>query len=156
MDLAVAEELGVLEAGNQAHDALLFAESQVILKAHQVVAVGAQILLAKLDGGVGTAAGARVGQPHRLHGTEAQGVAAAAGDLFDGQAGFEVRRVVRDMRFHALRRQQFVDEALVLGLCRTGSSDNRRCHRAICRSGKRRKAMVRSIVWASTMGLMLS
>jgi hypothetical protein len=46
MNLPITQELRVFEARNQPQDALLFAEPQMILKAHQVVAVGSQILLA--------------------------------------------------------------------------------------------------------------
>ena len=90
VDLAVAQEGGVLQAGDQAQDAGLLAELQVVLEADEVVAVGAQVLLAKLDDGVGPASGPGVGEADRLHGAEAEGVAAAAGGLFDGQTAFEV------------------------------------------------------------------
>ena len=54
-------------------------------------------------------------ESHRLHGAEAQRIAAAPRDLFDGQAGFEIADgIFGDMRGDALRREQLVDEALVL------------------------------------------
>src|SRR5438309_2011466 len=90
VDLAVAEESGVFEAGNEPQDAALFSVLQVVLEADEVVAVGAEVLLAKLDDGVGPAAGFGVGEADGLHGAEAQGVAAAAGGLLDGEAPFEV------------------------------------------------------------------
>ena len=90
VDLAVAQEGGVLEAGDEAQDAGLFAELEVVLEADEVVAVGAEVFLAKLDDGVGPAAGLGVGEADGLHGAEAEGVAAAAGGLFDGEAAFEV------------------------------------------------------------------
>ena len=40
VDLAVPEEFGVLKAGDQTHDSLLLAESQMILEAYEVVAIG--------------------------------------------------------------------------------------------------------------------
>ena len=90
-------------------------EAHVILKSHQVVAAGAQVFLAKLHHGVGTAAGARIDQAHRLHGTEAQGFAAAPGDFFDGQAGFEERSLIFwDVGGNGFGGEQRVDEALVL------------------------------------------
>ncbi len=46
VDLAVAKEGGVLEAGDQAEDAGLLAELEVVLEADEVVAVGAEIFLA--------------------------------------------------------------------------------------------------------------
>ena len=75
----------------------MLAELEVVLEAYEVVAVGAEVLLAELDYGVGPAAGLGVGEAYGLHGAEAEGVAAAAGGLFDGEAAFEVleRRGVR-------------------------------------------------------------
>ena len=92
MNLAEAEKLGLLQARNHAQDAGLLAELQMVLKADQVEAIGAQIFLAELHSGLGAAAGARIDQSHGLHGAEAQRVAAAAGQFLDRQAGFEVRR----------------------------------------------------------------
>ena len=105
VDLAVAQEGRVLEAGDEAQDAGLFAELEVVLEADEVVAVGAEVLLAKLDDGVGPAAGLGIGEADGLHGAEAEGVAAAAGGLFDGQAAFEVvnRFEVRGSRFEGRR-----------------------------------------------------
>jgi hypothetical protein len=62
----------------------------MILEAYEVVGVGAEVFLAELDAGVGPAAGLRVGEAYGLHGAEAEGVAAAAGGLFDGETAFEV------------------------------------------------------------------
>ena len=90
VDLAVAEEGRVFEAGDEAEDAGLLAELEVVLEADEVVAVGAEVFLAELDDGVGPFAGLRVGEAGGLHGAEAEGVAASAGGLFDGEAAFEV------------------------------------------------------------------
>ena len=49
VDLAVAQEGRVFEAGDEAEDARLLAELQVVLEADEVVAVGAEVLLTKLD-----------------------------------------------------------------------------------------------------------
>ena len=68
VDLAVAEEVGVLEAGDQAEDAGLLAELHVVLEADEVEALGAEILLAKLDAGLGPAAGPRVVEAHGFMG----------------------------------------------------------------------------------------
>ena len=104
VDLPVAKELRVLQPGNQTQDSFLLRESQMVLEPHQVVAVGAQILLPQLHRSPGTPPGARIGQAHRLHRTEAQRIAAAARDLFDRQTGFEIGDIVRDMRLNRLRR----------------------------------------------------
>ncbi len=90
VDLAVAEELRFFQAGDEAEDAGLLAELEVVLEAYEVVGVGAEVLLAELDYGVGPAAGLWVGEADGLHGAEAEGVAATAGGLFDGEAAFEV------------------------------------------------------------------
>ena len=90
MNLPVAQEARVFQAGNQAQHARLLAELEMVLEADQVVAVGAQVLLAQLHHGPGRLAGARIAQAHRLHGAEAQRVAAAAGQHLDGQAAFEI------------------------------------------------------------------
>ena len=94
VDLTVAEEGGVFEAGDEAEDAGLLTELEVVLEADEIVAVGAEVLLAELDDGVGPAAGLRVREAGGLHGAEAEGVAAAAGGLFDGEAAFEVLKLV--------------------------------------------------------------
>ena len=106
VDLAVAEERCVFEAGDEAEDAGLLAELEVVLEADEVVAVGAEVFLAELDDGVGPAAGLGVGEADGLHGAEAEGVAAAAGGLFDGEAAFEVLEQVRGVggsRFEVAR-----------------------------------------------------
>ena len=76
VNLAVAEEGGVLKAGDEAEDAGLLGEPEVVLEADEVVGVGAKVFLAELDDGVGPAAGLRVVEAGGLHGAEAEGVAA--------------------------------------------------------------------------------
>ena len=88
----------------------------MILKSDQVVAVGAQILLAQLHRRPGTPARARIDQPHRLHRPEAQRIPPAPRDLFDRKTRLEIRHIARNMRLHCLRRQQRIDKTLVLGL----------------------------------------
>ena len=123
VDLAVAQEGRVLEAGDEAEDAVLFAELEVVLEADEVVGVGAEVFLAELDDGVGPAAGLGVGEADGLHGAEAEGVAAAAGGLFDGQAAFEVLELLGRagsgkflpvLGFDGLGGGEGVEEALVL------------------------------------------
>src|SRR5579872_1805374 len=103
MDLTEAHELSVLEPRNQPQDSRLLAESQMVLKADQVIAIGSQVLLPKLDHGPRSAPRSRIVEPHGFHGTETQSVAAAAGQLLDRQAGFEERRAIFfNMRRYAL------------------------------------------------------
>src|SRR5579864_9604361 len=90
MDLSIAEETGLLEPGNEAENASLVTKPQVILKTDQIVGIGAQVFLPQLHDGMGWLAGARITQAHRLHWSKAQRVAAAARDLLDRKAGFEV------------------------------------------------------------------
>jgi len=84
MNLAVAQEACVFEAGDQAQDAGLFSEFQMVLKADDIVAVSAQILFAELDDCPWRLAGAWIAQAYGLHGTKAKCVAAAAGEDFNG------------------------------------------------------------------------
>ena len=90
VDLAVAEEGGVLEAGDEAKDSLLFGILQVVLEAYEIIGVGPEVLLTELHAGVGPAAGLRVGEADGLHGAETERVAASARGLFDGKAAFEI------------------------------------------------------------------
>jgi hypothetical protein len=113
----------VFQAGDEAQDAGLVAELEVVLEADEVVAVGAQVLLAELDDGVGPAAGLGIGEADGLHGAEAEGVAAAAGGLFDGQTALRISigrqfEVVEGAAPRALRGRlgggEGVEEAVVL------------------------------------------
>src|SRR6266496_3049834 len=90
MNLAVAEELRILKTRDHAHDARLLAELQMVLKAHEIVGVGTEILLPKLHHRIGTLPRARVEESYGLHRAESQSVAPAACDLFDRQAAFEI------------------------------------------------------------------
>ena len=121
MDLAVAQEAGMLEAGDQAQHAGLLAEFEVILKADEVVGIGAQIFLAQLHGRIRDSSGARIFQADRLHGAEAQRVAAAARDLFDGQAAFEVVQVLPIFLLDGLRGDERVIESVVFIAATWGS-----------------------------------
>ena len=116
MDLAIAQELGLLKTGDQAQDALLFPVPQVILESDNVVTVGARVLLAQLYHRPGTPSGAWIHQAHRLQRTEAQGFAAAPDEFLHRQAGFKERNVLGDLGREGLGLQQRVDEALVLFL----------------------------------------
>jgi len=62
----------------------------MVLEADQVVAVGAQVLLAKLKRRRRASGRSWVGQADGLHGAEAKRAAAAARGLFDGETTLEV------------------------------------------------------------------
>jgi hypothetical protein len=115
MNLAVAQEARVFEAGNQAQHAGLLAELQMVLKADQVVAVGAQVFLAQLHHGPGRLAGARIAQAHGLHGAEAQACRGRGGPGFQGQAAFKIIQLLPLFGFGGLGGQQRIEKAVVLG-----------------------------------------
>src|SRR5579871_5370870 len=78
VDLAVAQEGRLLQAGDETEDAGLLAELEVVLEANEVVGVGAEIFLPQLDRRVGPAACLGVGETDGLHGAEAEGIAPSA------------------------------------------------------------------------------
>ena len=86
----------------------------MVLKADKVVAVGAQVLFAQLHNGPGRSAGARIAQAHRLHRPKSQGIAASAGQHFDGQAAFKVIKLLPLLGFGSLGGQQCVKKAIEL------------------------------------------
>ena len=63
---------------------------EVVLEADEVVGVGAEVLLAELNDGVGPAAGFGIGEADGLHGPETERVAPTAGGLLNREAAFEV------------------------------------------------------------------
>ena len=60
MNLAEAEELGMLKPRNHAQDTGLLAKLQMILEADQVEAIGAQVFLTQLHHGPGPVARSRI------------------------------------------------------------------------------------------------
>ena len=115
MNLPVTQKFSALQARNHAKYPRLLGKTHVILEADQVVAVRPQVFLPQLHYRIRTTAGARIDQPHRFHRTEAQRLAPAPRQFFDGQAGFEEARVVfRDVRRNRLGRENRVHESLIL------------------------------------------
>ncbi len=121
--------------GNHAQHALLLAEAHVILESDQVE------LPAR-------AFSCEAAPPRRAAGRCADRSAPSASSVRSAACRVRAARSLRsagrlrnsatlifvDVRRHALGRKQRVQERLVLRPCRTGSSDNRRCRRAIFRS----------------------
>src|SRR6185312_9500158 len=126
VDLPEPQELRILQPRNQPQNALLLGKPQMILKTDQVIAIRPQILLTQLD---------RRPRP-------------APRNLLDGQARLEIRHVIRYMRFHRLRRQQLIDEPLILRLVhRTIQIVARHSERfVIARSRKRYPAVDRGSI----------
>ena len=86
----------------------------MVLEADKVVAVGADILLAQLHHGPRCLARARIAQAYRLHGAEAQGVAAAAGENFNRQTAFKIVELLPLFRLGGLGLKQRVKKAIEL------------------------------------------
>ncbi len=114
MNLPVAQEARIFEAGNQPQHTRLLAKLQMILEADQVITVSAQILLAQLHHGPGRLAGARIAQAHRLHRAKAQRISPPPGKNFDGQTALEVIRSLPCLCFSRLSRQQRIQKAIEL------------------------------------------
>ena len=111
---AVADELGVLEAGDHGEDTLLLAELQVGLETDQVEDGLLSVVLAQLNDSVGLLAGVGIGQTNGLQGAVAQGVKTAAGHDFHGHAAFEDIVVLETMDLGSLGGHQFLVEGIIL------------------------------------------
>ena len=82
MYAAEAQELGPLQARNQAEYPGLSPVSHFGLAAYQIVGVAGGVLGPQLNQSVGSAARARVGEAHRLERPEGQGAFAPFGQVF--------------------------------------------------------------------------
>ena len=114
MDLAELQEFGILQAGDQAQHACLFAVAKMVLKPDHPKSVGHQIFLPKLHAGVRLFAGLRVAKPFWLHRAETQGFGAAAGDLLDRQAALEPLRFLETFHGNRFGGEQLGDERFIL------------------------------------------
>ncbi len=115
MDLAEPHPLGLLQPRDAAsEDALLLGPGEPRLESDQVPRRAREVLAAQLHNSVRPGAGARVGEPHRLHRAVGEHVAAALGHHLDGQAAFEVARLLERVRRDLLPAQELVDEPFVL------------------------------------------
>src|SRR4051812_13562393 len=86
----------------------------MVLKADQVIARRPQVLLTKLNNSVGSPTCARILEADRFQRSETKRVAAARRQLFDRETGLEERDLLVEVRFVRLRREDRVDEALIL------------------------------------------
>ena len=123
MQAAQPRELGLREARDHAEDARLLAVLQLGLEADHVPQRAQRIVLPQLHHRVGPLARlVRIGEADRLHGAEAQRLAAALGHHLDGQAAVEVGRGGLPLLERGLLGgEQRVEEGLVLGLASWGS-----------------------------------
>src|SRR5689334_17580928 len=90
MDLAEPQELRILQARDQAENAALFRELQMILKSDDAVAGAHDVPLTELHDGIGCPSRPGIAQPDRPHGPEPQRVAPATGKFLDRKAGLKI------------------------------------------------------------------
>ncbi len=114
MDHPEPHELGVLEPGNQPQHARLLAPLHLRLEADEAEVVAGQVVLPELDARIRLAAGARIGQAHRLHRPEPQRIDAAPRHHLDRQAPLEELRVVELVQRRLLGRHDRVVKCCVL------------------------------------------
>ena len=104
MDHPEADELGVLEPGDEPQDARLLAPLHLGLEADEAEVIAGEVVLPQLHARVRLAPGARIGQAHRLHRPEPQRVDAAPGHHLDRQTPLEELRVVELVQRASSRR----------------------------------------------------
>ena len=113
MHHAEADELRVLESGNEAQHARLLAPLDLCLEADEAEMIRGQIVLPQLHDRVRLAARARIDQTYRLHRSEPQRVFTAIRHHLDRQAPFEEALLVEIVDGRGLRRRQRVVERVV-------------------------------------------
>ena len=114
MDGAEAQELRVLESGDDPEHALLLGIAKARLEADEIPHAAGAILHAQLHDGVRLAAGARIDEADRLHRPEAQRLASALRHLLGGHAPLEVRHGVELVRRGLVGVRERVEKGLVL------------------------------------------
>ena len=120
----------MVEAGDHAQDAALLGEFEIGLEADEVVETAREIVLPKLNHGIGTPTRAWVTQTDGTHGAEGERVYAALGDDFYGQATFKeltcfdacFYRVFKGAQFDALGGLKRIHKGVVF-LFREGTVD---------------------------------
>ena len=121
MDAAEAQELRLAEAGNHPEHPLLLRDPEPGLEADQVPHLPRAVLAPELHHRVRLAAGARIGQAHRLHRPEPERLPAAARHLLDRQAALEVGHLVEVVPLVLVGGDERVEEALVARRGRAGA-----------------------------------
>ena len=133
-----ADEFGLLETGNQAQHARLFAPFDLRLEADQAEVIAGQVVLPELDDGVRRLAGARIDEADRLHRSEAQRVAAAVRHHLDRQAAFEESLLVEVVHGGRFRVRRAHRRSARTRRASSGNSGSRPRHRRRRRRARRR------------------
>ena len=148
---AEADELGLLEPGNQPQHARLLAPFDLRLEADEAEVIAGEVVLPQLHGGVRLAAGARIDQADRLHRSEAQRVARrdapsprSAGSLrrtapcrSRGRSPTPrvTQRVVEALVLVARQRAVQIVALPIVHAARSGRTGRHRCARRVARRG---------------------
>jgi len=114
VDASVAGEFRILQTRNGAEDPLLFRPCQFRLKSHEIEQRALAVFSAQLDNRVRRRSRARIGEPHRLHRTEAERIDPPVCQHLDRQAAFEIGRLFERTRLDRPPRQDLRPDCLVL------------------------------------------
>ena len=116
MHHAEADELRLLEPGDQPQHTRLLAPFELRLEPDEAEVIAGEIVLPQLHGGEGRAPGARVDETDRLHRPEAQRLAAAMRHHLDRQAALEELLLLEIVDRRRLGAHECVVERVVLRL----------------------------------------
>ena len=100
--------------------ALLLAEGQIGLEAHQVIGGLLLVLGAQLNRRPGTTTSSRVSESDGLHGAKTDRVLTGACDLLGGLTGLEQVTTLKVFKHHTVGRSKRLDKGLVLFLVKRG------------------------------------
>src|SRR5919108_5912251 len=112
---AEAQKFSLFQAWDEPKHALLLGVSHLRLKTHQVKSAAHLVLAAQLRDSVKVAASLTIDQSHRPHRSISERIETAAGDLFDGQTGLKIARLLERMEGnHRGMSQRFVEAQVLL------------------------------------------
>src|SRR5947209_3025783 len=86
----------------------------MILKTHQIVAIGHQVFLTQLHGSIRNSTGLWIDQPDWFHWAKSKRVATSAGHFFDRQTAFKILSVFEAVKRYLFRRHQCIVKPLIL------------------------------------------
>src|SRR5215217_2448436 len=113
MDAAVAEERRGFESRNHPKDPLLLRDPQPSLETDEIPHLPGSILPPELDHCMRLPSGSRIGQTHRLHGSEPKRLPAPASHLLHWEAALEVGDLIEFVAVELVGLYQSRDETLV-------------------------------------------